>query len=53
MVRTGLLIAAGMILPAVWGWLVEAALRRLCAPNSGSSPPRSRSGSDGAVDFQI
>jgi hypothetical protein len=51
--HTGWLIAAGIVMPAIWGWLCEALLRRLRpgAANRSGRPP-SGSGS-AAVDFQI
>lgn len=56
MIPTGWLIIAMVVLPAVWGWLCAAAMRRLwpgeTKPTTRSGPAVGQSGG-GAVDFQI
>jgi hypothetical protein len=51
-IPTAWLILAVIMLPALWGWLCEALLRRIW-PGGGDRSGRSQSRSGGAVDFQI
>lgn len=47
------LIAAVVVLPAVWGWLAETLLRRFWPRHLPPPPPTAAGAATAPVDFQI